>query len=294
MRDFVNKKNPKRTARVTRFLRLGGWLYLGMLLVFIAITAVLFAHTAAICYQREVSRLVMKDHLETMEKLRSKIADSELKLRDLKQRPEPHHDRPYLVISLVERHLWYKQGKKVLLTTKVATGSGKELEKEDGASAWKFETPRGRLVVRSKEENPLWVPPDWFYVEQARKHKLGLMHLKRGQRLTTADGSTIKVEGANVVRVQPDGKKSIMEPTDSLTIVVDGIVLIPPLGTNQRRFKNVLGTHRLNLGNGYGIHGTNNPESVGQAVSHGCMRVINEDIDKLYDMVPVGTPVYIY
>jgi lipoprotein-anchoring transpeptidase ErfK/SrfK len=33
---------------------------------------------------------------------------------------------------------------------------------------------------------------------------------------------------------------------------------------------------------------------VGQAVSHGCVRLRNEDIAQLYTMVPVGTPVYIY
>ncbi|HUG53354.1 MAG TPA: L,D-transpeptidase, partial [Vicinamibacteria bacterium] len=56
----------------------------------------------------------------------------------------------------------------------------------------------------------------------------------------------------------------------------------------------VLGTHRLNIGNGYALHGTNRPETIGQAVSHGCIRLRNEDIGRLYEMVPVGTPVYIY
>ena len=56
----------------------------------------------------------------------------------------------------------------------------------------------------------------------------------------------------------------------------------------------MLGTRRLDLGDGYGIHGTDHPESIGKAASHGCVRLRNEDIEKLYDMVPVGTPVYIY
>lgn len=45
---------------------------------------------------------------------------------------------------------------------------------------------------------------------------------------------------------------------------------------------------------GYGIHGTNNPPSIGTAASHGCVRMFNEDVIKLYDLVPVGTPVKIY
>jgi lipoprotein-anchoring transpeptidase ErfK/SrfK len=42
-----------------------------------------------------------------------------------------------------------------------------------------------------------------------------------------------------------------------------------------------------------GIHGTNTPELLGQAVSHGCVRVANEAILRLRDLVPVGTPIEI-
>jgi L,D-transpeptidase ErfK/SrfK len=40
---------------------------------------------------------------------------------------------------------------------------------------------------------------------------------------------------------------------------------------------------------GYGIHGTDEPESVGQAVSHGCIRMREQDLVWLYDQVPIGT-----
>ncbi len=43
----------------------------------------------------------------------------------------------------------------------------------------------------------------------------------------------------------------------------------------------------------YGIHGTNNPGSIGGYVSHGCIRMHNRDVLELAGMVPVGTPVYI-
>ena len=42
-----------------------------------------------------------------------------------------------------------------------------------------------------------------------------------------------------------------------------------------------------------GIHGTNTPSLLGQAVSHGCIRVANEAILRLKDLVPVGTPIKI-
>ena len=43
----------------------------------------------------------------------------------------------------------------------------------------------------------------------------------------------------------------------------------------------------------YGIHGTNKPHSIGQHLSHGCIRMRNEDIMKLYPMIPIGTRVTI-
>lgn len=44
----------------------------------------------------------------------------------------------------------------------------------------------------------------------------------------------------------------------------------------------------------YGIHGTNKPWSIGKAVSHGCIRMYNNDAAELYNLVPIDTLVYIY
>ncbi len=41
----------------------------------------------------------------------------------------------------------------------------------------------------------------------------------------------------------------------------------------------------------YGIHGTNQPGSIGTRASHGCVRMLNRDVIQLYDLVQVGTPV---
>lgn len=268
--------------------------FVGIALALTAGSAALLVDTVGVRLRRDVARLVLEDRLEVLDSARWRVAGSERMLRDAEGAPEPPHDRPYLVISLEERHLWYKQSGSILFQTEVATGSGKTMVKEGGASVWKFETPRGRLVVQSKEETPVWAPPDWHYVEQSRKRGLGLVRLEIGKALAAADGSRITVEGIDVVRVLPDGRRSVLQATDGREIVVDGKVLVPPLGTTQRRYPGVLGTHRLNLGDGYAIHGTNEPQTVGRAVSHGCVRLRNEDIAKLYAMVPVGTPVYIY
>ncbi|MFC4322883.1 L,D-transpeptidase family protein [Litchfieldia salsa] len=43
----------------------------------------------------------------------------------------------------------------------------------------------------------------------------------------------------------------------------------------------------------YGIHGTNDPSSIGKIVSRGCIRMFNKDVEELANIIPIGTPVLI-
>jgi hypothetical protein len=274
------------------------WGLLGAVLLLMAGSTILFARTALVRHERDVSRMVFNDNVELLEQVRKSsgaLDDSLATVRTSSGTP-PAANAPYLVVSIEDHRLWYKVRDSVLFTTEVATGSGKVLEGSGaGGSQWKFETPRGRLVIHAKEQDPAWVPPDWHFVEQARKRGLGLVRLTRGQSLPASDGSSIEVNGTDVVKRYPDGRLVTIEPgREGREIVSGGNLVIPPFGTNQRKYKGVLGTHRLEMGDGYGIHGTDQPESIGRSVSHGCVRLRNEDIAKLYEMVEVGTPVYIY
>jgi lipoprotein-anchoring transpeptidase ErfK/SrfK len=56
----------------------------------------------------------------------------------------------------------------------------------------------------------------------------------------------------------------------------------------------VLGRYRLRLDIGVDIHGTRIPTSVGHAVTHGCIRALDEDMEWLFDRVPIGTRVFIF
>ena len=68
----------------------------------------------------------------------------------------------------------------------------------------------------------------------------------------------------------------------------DGAKPIPPGPDNP------LGTRWMGLNTpNVGIHGTNNPASIGYSVSHGCIRMAIPDVEALYDLVTVGTPVII-
>lgn len=55
--------------------------------------------------------------------------------------------------------------------------------------------------------------------------------------------------------------------------------------------ENPLGYRWMQIYGNYGIHGTNKPDSVGQYVSNGCIRMREKDVEALYDLVEPGTPV---
>ncbi len=58
--------------------------------------------------------------------------------------------------------------------------------------------------------------------------------------------------------------------------------------------ENVLGTRWMGIDKkGYGIHGTTQPDAIGQQVTAGCVRMVNSDVEELYSIVPVGTDVTI-
>jgi lipoprotein-anchoring transpeptidase ErfK/SrfK len=272
-----------------KFFRHGiaiAWLVILGIVVAVALSVKLLEDTAELRFERDVNRMVFNDNLDVLSQLRAAAGIESDSVKKLLEAPSPGADAPYIVISIADHRLWYKQDDSVLFTAPVATASGKELIGNSSGQHWRFETPRGRLTVQAKDSNPAWVPPDWHYVEQARARHLGLVHLQRGQ-----DYAGFTVQGSNVI--MPNGKPA-PPPAEGHELVANGNLIVPPFGTNQRRYLGTLGTRRLDLGDGYGIHGTDAPKSIGQSVSHGCVRMLNKDVEQLYPMVPVGTAVYIY
>lgn len=85
----------------------------------------------------------------------------------------------------------------------------------------------------------------------------------------------------------PTGEFQIVSRVSNPTYYRPGTVI--PAGKD-----NPLGTRWLGLSQkGYGIHGTNAPKSVGRAASHGCIRLRNRDMERLFTMVRVGDAVVI-
>src|SRR5581483_3808133 len=107
------------------------------------------------------------------------------------------------------------------------------------------------------------------------------------------------VEGNRVIRVftvavgasvstTPSWKFEIVTAVSQPTYFHSGVV-IPPGADNP------VGTRWIGLNQkGYGIHGTNDPQSIGKAASHGCIRLRNRDIEQLFEMVRVSDTVEIH
>jgi L,D-transpeptidase ErfK/SrfK len=63
---------------------------------------------------------------------------------------------------------------------------------------------------------------------------------------------------------------------------------------SERRDPNTLGDYALYLGDGYMIHGTLYQRYLGRSVTHGCVRLGDDDLERVYRMTPVGAPVFIF
>lgn len=195
-----------------------------------------------------------------------------------------------IVVSRDARLLWLMAGDSAIFTAPVAVG--RDTIFRYGQREWDFNTPTGRMTVLAKEKEPIWVPPDWHYLEQAVERGLEPVYLRSGQRVALSDSTVIEVRGNDVGRVNRFGNWHPFTPGGQ--IIFDDKIFIPPIGSPQRRIPQVLGTHRLILRDGYLIHGTPEEDSIGEWASHGCVRMLNQDVARLYHMVRVRTPVYVY
>jgi lipoprotein-anchoring transpeptidase ErfK/SrfK len=79
-------------------------------------------------------------------------------------------------------------------------------------------------------------------------------------------------------------------PPADIALANPNIPLVIPGGSPR----NPMGAAAMGLTSGnYAIHGTNEPGSIGHFVSHGCIRMYNEDVLDLYHRAPVGTEVVV-
>jgi lipoprotein-anchoring transpeptidase ErfK/SrfK len=98
---------------------------------------------------------------------------------------------------------------------------------------------------------------------------------------------TYSIAVGAAVSPSPTGEFEIVNKVANPTYYRPGVVItsgeLNPLGTRW------LGLNKEH----YGIHGTNEPQSIGQAVSHGCIRMAQNDVEELYRLADIGDAVEI-
>lgn len=143
----------------------------------------------------------------------------------------------FLVIDTARNTLSLRKKDEIIHQAKVSCGSGNMLDEPGGRRRWIFDTPRGEFTVQYKMKDPVWIKPDWAFIEEG-----------------------------------------------------DAI----PKSRQERVETGVLGDYALGFGNGFFIHGTLYTRLLGRSVTHGCVRVGDEDLAKLYRRVPLGSKIFIY
>ncbi|MBU4495031.1 MAG: L,D-transpeptidase [Acidobacteria bacterium] len=143
----------------------------------------------------------------------------------------------YIIIDTGRNILFLKNGDRILREAVVSCGSGSILIDPSGQRSWIFDTPRGVFSVTSLLRRPVWIKPDWAFLE----------------------------EGRDI-----------------------------PTNLNDRAERGTLGDYALGFGQGYFIHGTLYTRLLGRNVTHGCVRVGDDDLEYVFDRIRIGTSILIY
>ena len=234
---FVSVKNIKnfilKLAQTSAFKKLP-------LLVFVLITPFLFIFLLLliqdkILYIIPPVKLNYQAEMETLlEKQKQKAVSQIIYLQQRLNAKTPGSS--YLIINSSTNEFKLYSGLKEIRRGICSTGSYVQLESDN--QKWLFKTPKGVLRVQGKTENPVWIKPDWAFIEEG--------------------------------------------------------LPVPPKGHYSRYEYGTLGDYALSLGNGYLIHGTLYKRFLGMPVTHGCVRMNDEDLEKIYKSLTIGSKVYIY
>jgi len=157
----------------------------------------------------------------------------------------------------------------------------------NGLSKWAVAVSAA-MVIGMQAMGQAVTAPDSTSVEPVQVKRRIVVSLEDRKLALVENGQVKKVYTVAV------GKPSTPSPVGTFTIQRrvknpvyqhDGKVVEPGPG-------NPVGTRWMGLSvKGYGIHGTNEPKSIGKAASHGCIRMARKDLEEMYAMVSVGDTV---
>jgi hypothetical protein len=144
---------------------------------------------------------------------------------------------PFLIVNTSKNLFFLYKYKDLIGKGKCSTGSYILLSNGE-EQQWIFKTPKGIFTIKGKTTQPVWIKPDWAFVEEG--------------------------------------------------------LPIPPVAHSSRYEYGVLGDYALSLGHGYMIHGTLYQRFLGLPVTHGCIRLNDDDLKMVYQHLAIGSKVFIY
>ncbi len=147
-------------------------------------------------------------------------------------------------------------------------------------------------------------PSHLFIVIDTAKNTLSLY---QGQKLIL---KAIVSCGSGAILIDPSGKRKWIFETPKGEFTVQTKFENPawvkpdwafieegkpiPKNIMERIEEGMLGNYALGFGNGYFIHGTLYTRLLGKNITHGCIRVGDQELKKLYELVPLGTKILIF
>lgn len=212
-----------------------------LLLVVVFLVLVVLTVGATLVLARFGNPLTLMPLVTVVDPQLAQIPPNSWKSRAAKAQSILERVRPqglYIVVDTYRNRLRLVEDSKVVREALCSTGTGIVLIDPRNKKKWVFDTPLGERIIERKQKNPVWMKPDWAFIEEGE------------------------------------------EP--------------PPPGSPDRVDPYSLGDYGLYMGDGYIIHGTLFKSLLGRRVTHGCIRLGDEDLEYLYHNVPIGTRVYLY
>lgn len=109
------------------------------------------------------------------------------------------------------------------------------------------------------------------------------------------------IEDGKIQKIYPvaTGKTEDLTPEGNFTFIVKAVnpyyikLNIEGGASNNPLGSRWIGFDAEETGRIYGVHGTNAPWSIGRYVTAGCIRLLNKDVEELYDKIPIGTKILV-
>jgi hypothetical protein len=147
-------------------------------------------------------------------------------------------------------------------------------------------TPSDAYIVINTTDN------HFFLYKGKQLIRDGMCSTGKNEKLISEKGDNTFFTPQGVRKVQRKQPNPVWAKPD-WAFIEEGLP-IPPPGHPSRFEAGTLGAYKLELGNGYMIHGTIYKRFIGQSVTHGCIRMLDDDLEAVYNTLAVGSKVYIY